>query len=277
MRKTLLLLFTAFATLVTNAQTKVEINGIWYKLTTKDKIAKVTYEGDEPYVGGWYSGAITIPATVTHNGVSYSVTSIGEWAFKDCSSLTAINIPESVTSIGMGAFYGCSSLTAINIPESVTRIESSAFDGCSSLTAINIPEDVTSIEIYTFYGCSSLIAINIPESVTSIGVETFYGCSSLTAITCHAVTPPTIGNSYTFYNVDKTIPVYVPAGSVEAYNAAAYWSEFTNIVPLLEEAGIKELTSDNSQLTIYDLHGHRVTHLTKGGIYIVNGKKVVIK
>ena len=128
------------------------------------------------------SGGLVIPSTISYNGTTYNVTSIGGSAFSDCSSLTSINIPESVTSIGGSAFEYCSSLTSINIPEKVTSIGDSAFFGCSSLTSINIPESVTSIGDSAFNGCSSLTSINIPESVTSIGAQAFNGCSSLTSI-----------------------------------------------------------------------------------------------
>ena len=77
-----------------------------------------------------------------------SVTSIGDYAFCDCSSLTSINIPDSVTSIGRSAFHGCSSLTSINIPDSVTDIGDEAFFGCSSLKSVTIPDSVTSIGEY---------------------------------------------------------------------------------------------------------------------------------
>ena len=162
---------------------KVEIDGIWYNLVPKAKQAEVTFKGN--YYDSYddeYSGSITIPATVTHNGVAYSVTSIGEYAFYVCSSLTDITIPEGVTSIGNHTFYGCSGLTDITIPEGVTSIGEGAFMYCSSLTAINIPEGVTSIGEYAFYQCSSLTAINIPEGVTSIGEYAFSSCSSLTSI-----------------------------------------------------------------------------------------------
>ena len=108
--------------------------------------------------------------------------SIGNYAFYGCSGLTSIEIPSSVTSIGRYAFSGCSSLTSIEIPSGVTSIGNSAFSGCSSLTSIEIPGGVTSIDYFTFSGCSSLTSIELPSSVTSIGQDAFFGCSSLTSI-----------------------------------------------------------------------------------------------
>ena len=84
------------------------------------------------------SGAVVIPSSVTNNGTTYSVTSIGYSAFYSCSGLTSITIPYSVTSIGNDAFYGCSGLTSVTIPNSVTSIGESAFSWCSSLTSVKI-------------------------------------------------------------------------------------------------------------------------------------------
>ena len=180
--------------------------------------------------------------TLNYNGTSYSVTgigtcndtdlvipseynglpvtSIGDYAFWDCTSLTSVVIPDSVTSIGKQAFDDCTSLTSIEIPDSVTSIGSHAFDGCTSLvdvyymgdiedwltidfenpysnplcnganwylnnepvTEIVISNGITSIGDYSFIGCTSLESIEIPDSVTSIGVAAFYGCTSLESI-----------------------------------------------------------------------------------------------
>lgn len=131
------------------------------------------------------------------------ITSIGAFAFYDCSSLTSIEIPNSVTGIGTAAFEGCSSLPVIdnvryagsflveavdktlptcNIKDGTRFIGSNAFIECTALTSIEIPNSVTSIESSAFYGCSGLTSIEIPNSVTSIGQYAFYGCSGLTSI-----------------------------------------------------------------------------------------------
>ena len=151
-------------------------------------------------------------AKETNYTIPNSVTTIENWAFGGCNSLTSINIPNSVTTIGEGAFWGCDSLTSINIPNSVTKIEGGAFRHCKSLTNINIPNSVTTIGNSAFNGCKSLISINIPNSVTTIGEYVFSDCDSLTSINipnsvttigdsafsgCYSLTSITIPNSVT--------------------------------------------------------------------------------
>ena len=141
----------------------------------------VTSIGNYAFQGCSSLTSITIPD---------SVTSIGESAFRDCSSLISLTIPDSVTSIANYAFSGCTHLASITIPDSVTSIGESAFRDCSSLISLTIPNSVTSIRGSAFNGCSSLISLTIPNSVTSIGEYAFEGCSSLASIT--------IPNSVTF-------------------------------------------------------------------------------
>ena len=120
--------------------------------------------------------------SLTSINIPSSVTSIGDYAFAWCSSLTSVNIPNSVSSIGISAFDHCTGLTSINIPNSVTSIGHDTFSRCTSLTSINIPNSVTSIGHSAFERCTGLTSINIPNSVTSIGHSAFEGCTSLNSI-----------------------------------------------------------------------------------------------
>ncbi len=217
----------------------VEIDGIYYNLITKGKIAEVTSNPNK------YSGSVAIPEKVQHEGTEYSVTSIGNNAFYDCKNLTSITIPNSVTSIGVNAFRRCSGLTSVTIGNSVTSIGDYAFDNCNSLTSVyisdletwckisfakassnplccahhlflngeeikdlEIPNNVTSINNSAFFGCSGLTSITIPNSVTSIGERAFENCSGLTSVT--------IGNSvtsvgeYAFYGCSSLTSITIP-------------------------------------------------------------------
>ena len=163
-----------------------------------------TNTGDIPV--DWVSGETTVTSVIFAN--DNSVTSIGDSAFKNCSSLTSVTIPNSVTSIGDYAFGICTSLTSITIPNSVTSIGSFAFYNCTSLTSANIPTSVTSISSETFKNCSSLANITIPEGVTSIGSYAFYNCNISTITIPSGVT--SIGN-YAFQSCNNlaTVLCYV--------------------------------------------------------------------
>ena len=149
-----------------------------------------------------------------------SVMSIGHVSFYNCNNLTEITIPEGVTSIGSAVFENCSSLTEIILPDSVVSIGNNAFENCSSLAKISIPYGVTSIEGSTFYGCSSLTEINLPESVASIGGGAFDGCSSLTEINLpEGVTSIEL---QTFYNCSSLTKINLPENVTSIESSAFY-------------------------------------------------------
>ncbi|OON95065.1 MAG: hypothetical protein ATN31_00125 [Candidatus Epulonipiscioides saccharophilum] len=118
-----------------------------------------------------------IPAEI--NGVA--VTSIGSYAFYNCSGLTEISIPDSVSYIGDNAFVNCSSLASITIPSSVEYIGESAFHSCRKLANITLPDSLSNISYRMFYGCTNLSAISLPN-VTSIEPYAFSQCLALESI-----------------------------------------------------------------------------------------------
>ena len=166
----------------------VEIDGIYYELISKAKQA--TVKG-----AVLTSGNLIIPASVTYEGVEYSVTSIGSEAFKG-RSMTSVTIPNSVSSIGENAFQGCSGLTSVHISDIAAWCRISFGSGYANplhsahhlylgdkeIKDLVIPNSVTCIERLAFWGCSGLTSVTIPGSVTRIGDSTFYGCNGLTAV-----------------------------------------------------------------------------------------------
>ena len=159
-------------------------------------------------------------------------------------SVRRLDMSDGITNIGKAAFYDCSNLTYVIIPNSITSIGEGAFYECSGLETLIMSNSVTSIGRYAFEGCIVLTSITIPESVIEIGSDAFYGCTGLTSITCEATSPPTCGETV-FYEIDKSsIPLYVPAESIEAYKAADQWKDFKRILPL-STTGSEEMTNDH--------------------------------
>lgn len=116
-----------------------------------------------------------IPQSVS----GYKVTSIGKYAFLNCSELAKVEIPNTVTAICEGAFYRCRSLKDIVIPNSVTILENSIFQGCGSLTEITIPENIIDIPSSLFYECSNLETVHLPDTIKTLNFRSFYYCTSL--------------------------------------------------------------------------------------------------
>ena len=218
----LLLLASAIATSLSAAAYSFESAGIYYNITG-DNTVEVTYSDRD---NNTYSGSISVPETVTNNGTEYSVTTIGESAFKG-SAVTSVSMPEGITIIGFEAFSGCQNLESVALPESLTTLGIRTFGGCQSLKTIKIPSGVRAIPSSCFNGCSSLESVTIPEGVTSIEGSAFWSCN------LNALTLPesleTIG-SYAFCNNCVLKSVNIPAKVKTIESDAFYNCGLTELV-----------------------------------------------
>ena len=210
----------------------VKVDGIYYDIS--GTTATVTQVGD-------YSGDIVIPESITYNGSKYSVTSIINRAFEECSGLTSVNIPNSVTSIGIGIFSGCTGLTSITIPNSVTSIGWSMFYGCSSLTSVTIPNSVTSIGESAFYNCSGLTSVTIPNSVTEIYSGAFANCPNLENVYCYAEKIPYSSNDIFKDSYIEYATLHVPSSAISYYQTTEPWSGFGTIKAIEGTEGIESV------------------------------------
>lgn len=283
---------------------------------------------------------VNIPSSVNYNSITYNVVRIGNYAFQGNTStgeqLTNVVIPNTITYIGLGAF-SYNQLTSVVIPNSVTTIENIAFTNNqltsvtlsnnlvsiplgifqgNMLTSITIPNSVTSIQGNAFFN-NQLTTITIPSNVVSIGQRAFLG-NPLTSVTSLAINPPTAFYGNPDPTIDSfaynrsTIDLYIPSGTLAAYNAAL-WIGFNSVTQgnlsttnFELENEVKIITTENSikivasnqlqfeNYTVYNLSGQEIakgieteieTTTFSSGIYILNlnfdkgsvVKKVLIK
>ena len=196
------------------------------------------------------SGAVILPSSITYNGKTYAVTSIGVTAFYNCTSLTSVMIPEGVTSIGIAAFSQCSGLTSVTIPNGVTSIGGFAFNKCSALKSVSIPSTIPSIGRYAFTYCGALSSIKIPEGVTVIEQGAFENCDALISVTlpnslttiaqeafryCRILQKVVIPNRVTtignlaFIGCNKLTSIVIPNNiTIINFGAFAYCTSLTN-------------------------------------------------
>ena len=184
----------------------------------------------------------------------------------------------------MFAFCNCSSLTSVTIGNSVTTIGWNAFSNCSSLTSVTIPNSVTTIGNEAFSGCTNLQKVHIGDSVKAIGEYAFDNCTNITQISSEAVVPPTC-ESGVFTDINKSkCKLIVPKNSLDAYKQAYQWEDFSLIEG--STTGITNTVYNKAELAdVYTIDGAKrlskastdeINALPKG-VYIVNGKKIIIK
>ena len=316
--KNLKILFTALLLLCCVGMAKAHdfvAGGIYYNISSStNKTVGVTYGGD--YSSDYdneYTGSVVIPESVTYNGKTYSVTSIGYSAFYGCTGLTSIEIPNSVRSIGSYAFIGCTGLTAVHIsdlaawcginftnaydnplyyaknlylngekltelviPDGFVEIKDYTFYNCNNLTSVVIPNSVTGIGASAFKGCNNIEKLYIGSSVESIGSKAFAGCEKINEIKV-ALEKPIRGSADIFADaVYDNATLYIPNGTEQLYQKREPWNLFFYIAEM-DFTGIDDMEAEGERVqTIYDLQGRKV-EVPSEGLYIINGKKVVVK
>ena len=189
------------------------VNNIYYNMNS-DNTVGVTYKDSNLNT---YSGSVTIPSKVTHEGVQYTVTAIGDHAFRNCPNLTGVTIPTTVKTIGYASFYLCPGLTSISIPNSVISIDTFAFRGCG-LTEVTVPNSVTLLNSQAFQDCKSLKHATLSQGITMITAGLFYNCTALESI----VIPEGVTAIYTyaFYNCTSLTDITFPSSVLVIDNEA---------------------------------------------------------
>ena len=210
--------------------------------------------------------------------IPQTVTTIGESAFKNCTALQTLNLPSCITTIAKATFYGCTGLTSITLPPNLESIGEAAFAKCAALPSITFPITLGTIGRNAFVGCNGFTKIDIPAFVTSVGYNAFTSCTNVVDVYCRAETPPS-STSNAFYEIDPDATLHVPAEALEEYKYTSPWSKFKYIVAIDEAEGINLHLSPITQhpSTLYDLQGRKVTGTATRGIYVKDGKKVVVK
>ena len=233
---------------------------LYYNITyTSPNQVEVTFPGTESDVDSLYanhikpSGSLTVPSSVSHNGITYSVVCIGHRAFQGCSGLNSISLPNTLTRIDWHAFFGCSGLSSISFPTGITYIGDMAFAYCHNLTTITIPRYVNYIGEGIFSFCTGLTSISvnanntyydsrnsckaiikktdntmiagcknstIPNTVVSIGNSAFNGCTGLTSISIP--TSVTSINNSAFENCSSLSAITIPNSVTDIGNSAFY-------------------------------------------------------
>lgn len=181
--------------------------------------ASVITLGQEAFEDCYSLKSITIPE---------GVTTIAQELFRMCYSLASIAIPKSATTANQSMFYFCYSLASVTLPEGISKIYDSSFGYCYSLASVTLPKSVTRIYSNSFSNCDSLASITIPNGVTTITGTPFSGCRSLAYLIFEPTTPPKASSSSAFNDLPSDLVVYIPAGTLSAYQSASNYSSIAS-------------------------------------------------
>lgn len=218
-------------------------NGCFQGMTALESITiptDIQMLGTSVFTDSGIQGAV-LPAAVTELGkglfsgcrnlrvvsIPLEASSVGQEAFLSCSVLRTLWIPDGVTTLGQSAFSSCTSLGVVLLPDGITESGDSLFIGCTGLGEVVLPESLAAIPASCFDGCSSLMYAEIGSGTASLGDGAFSSCAALKEIRMRAETPPT-GYAGMFGSAPKDLVILVPSGSLESYQAAEHWSDYSS-------------------------------------------------
>ena len=256
--------------------------------------------------------------------VEEGITSLGEYIFWDCQSLTEVKLPNSLTALRKECFKHCSVLRSITFPAPISILGERAFEECMALGTVIFPKSLKEVSTKAFYNCN-LKKVDLSQTqVETIGMgafahnvqceevylpktlKTFFGtdegafgdCNNIKKAVCLAVNPPqTLDGGEDFINggikmdpvdwvniftgFDDDFVLEVPAGSEEIYRNANGWKNVANNIT----TGIRGVKAAQAKVGVYDITGKRymnhadaqTLNTLQRGIYIINGKKVLVK
>ena len=304
-------LFFIAATAV-NAATYITVDGIRYVYnSTKTYVSVASLKSPSVYVGD-----IVIPETITNtSGEVIPVKAVKSSAFSDCTDVTSVTLPSSVTSIGDYAFDSCEKLEYVVMP-GVQTIGHWAFRNCYVLENLTFGQELTTIGNYCFDKNLKMTRVVLPASTTLIGGYAIEGNPQITEVYSYCANPPEIKKGYLDGEEIYTIfddtdysgrTLYVPTGSMNAYKSQLGWNYFPEIKEF-DPAGVANVSADKATISVVSSGKGEITvtanakcdvkvvsingSLVKDeavqegvtvlgglskGIYIVNGKKLIVK
>lgn len=233
-------------------------------------------------------------------------------AFADCSKIQKVFVPSSVKEIGSYAFNG-SSVSVLNLPKTIEKIGDYAFSSCDSISSMSIPDSITRIENGMLSYCDNVTYLKLPQSIEYIGLSAFAGCKTLGEIECwiknisdvEFTTSSYFNEVQAFEGIKSDCTWHVPEGCASAYKSQPWWISTWKVIDDIH-SGINTPSQDdivklhisngsliiessvNTTIDIFDVMGILVKRINVSsgilesvtlpvGIYIINGKKILMK
>lgn len=243
-----------FATIVDGETFKETINGVETTFLITGETTVQLGDGAVA-IPTDFAGAYPIPETVEHEGVTYTVTAIGAYAFNGCTGMTGkIVIPTTVTSIGQRAFQGCTGITSAEVPDGIRALPPYVFRSCTNLASVSLPEGLEVILGYALNNCPSLTELTIPSTVIRIDQLALKG-TALTTLTAKMLKP--CGLAGNVFGSTSACKLIVPQGTRDAYINNG-WTETVFTGGVVEDGQLSGYTEEGVRFTARVIEGNDV-------------------